>query len=401
MTGLSSRAHEPVMTGTMVTVGSSDTQPEGTSPARPPGPRSGLLVAAGLVVGLGLGILFTGGPGQSDEATTQDTSVGQPEADPVTTTTTTVATTTASRLATIVPGMLDTLITAAVDRNGVSVVTAWEPSDRSPSVRSLPGGDFAVDASFEWMAMSQPNRITDQQALWVGDENRMEPIASGVAGRPVWHTRRPGQLAWLEVRDGAPTIRTARFVAGQTAVPDGDISVEVGTALVAWTDAGFLLFQPSESTLTLLDEDGVELVTVPASGFVGAGVDMVAYIDAADGAVLATADLREGGTAPWGAECHRGEFNPLSGTLLLLCATAAGTDRVEYWVDGSAAGLQSAVEHPDIADIGFTSGGLGYAAQVDSLRPASTITFFIPALEEGTADVSYPGRIQHLVSVRG
>jgi hypothetical protein len=99
------------MASTMVTVGG--TESEETLPERDVGSRGVILVVGGLVAGLLLGVLFTG-PGPGDEAAPPETAVGVPAASPTTNpplTTTTTIEVVPSRLATMVPGMLDVLVT--------------------------------------------------------------------------------------------------------------------------------------------------------------------------------------------------------------------------------------------------------------------------------------------------
>ena len=385
----------------MVTVGGteSETQP----PARDDRTRGVVLVVGALVAGLLLGVLFTGGPRDEETAST-GTAVGEPAATPttnppLTTTTTEVV---PSRLATMVPGMLDVLVASAVNRNSSQVVTTWEPSGRAPTVEPLPWGVFIADSSATWLASGTTNRWVAGATLWVGNTAHMEPVTSTLASGPVWHTRFPGQLAWLETTPEGRFLYTAQFVAGQAATPRAVLAVDDRTNLIGWTSAGFLTtrYGPESGALELRDSAGeVQTTREIAAGPLAVGPNLIVATDIDGTQILLDHDLDAVGVAPWDADCNRAVWGPINRTVALHCGFGDG-QRFEYWQDPTRLTAPQFVRDGDeFADIGFTTNGTPYVATIETLRPSSTIVFYLAA-EDRTYEVAYPGLVVSLAAMR-
>lgn len=389
------------MTPTVVTVGGTETDNQ-TGPPREPRSRGLVLLVVGLGAGLVLGALFTGTT--PDEAGPTSTAVSEPDASPTTTVrlTTTTTDSAPTRLATMAPGMLDVLVTSAVDRNGMSVVTSWQPAGRGPTVEPLPWGDLIADASKTWLAFGGPNRWVAGRTLWVGNPAYMEPVTSQLLFGPVWHTRHPGTLAWVEGTFEGGTLMTTELVAGQLATPRAVTAVDASANLVGWNDVGFLTarFGPGSGTLELRGADGEVIETIEiAQGPITVGRDFVIVVDPDGDQILLDQTLTPVAAAPWGNDCQRAAWGPNGVTVALLCGF--GTDqRFEYWPDP----LTQSEPHfthsgEEYTDFGFASNGLPFVAWIESLRPASTILFYHPA-NGGEYEISYPGLAQWLESLQ-
>lgn len=390
------------MASTMVTVGG--TESEERLPAREDRSRGVILIVGGLVAGLLLGALFTGtGPGE--EVASPGSAVGEPDATPTTNpplTTTTTIEVVPSRLATMVPGMLDVLVAGAVNRNSVQVVTKWEPSGRAPTVEPLPWGVFSADSSATWLASGTTNRWVVGATLWVGNTGHMEPVTSSLASGPVWHTRFPGQLAWLETTPEGRTLVTAQFVAGQPAIPRAVIAVDDTTNLVGWTGAGFLTtrYGPGSGELEVRDSAGaVHTTREIATGPLAVGRSLIGATDLDGTQILLDQTLDTVGVAPWDPDCHRAVWGPIGRTVALHCGFGDG-QRFEYWQDPTRLTVPQFVrDGAEFADIGFTANGIPYFATIESLRPSSTIVFFLPS-EGESYEVPYPGLVVWLATLR-
>lgn len=391
------------MASTMVTVGG--TESEEQTPVRDDRSRAVILTVGGLVAGLLLGVLFTGaGPGE--EAASPGTAVGEPDATPTTTlppTTTTTIEVVPSRLATMVPGMLDVLVAGAVNRNSVQVVTKWEPSGRAPTVEPLPWGAFITDSSATWLASGSTNRWVTGATLWVGNAAHMEPVTSTLAGGPVWHTRFPGQLAWLEpTPEFGRNLMTAQFVAGQPATPRPLFAVEDTTNLVGFSDAGFLMtrYGPGSGELELRNEDGEVLASREiATGPLAVGGDLVLVTDPDGVQLLLDHQLNTVGLAPWAPDCSWATWGPNGSQVGLQCGF--GNDqRFEYW-DEPLTQSAPLFSHTgdEYADMGFTTNGTPFVVTIESLRPSSTIIFYLES-EGNSYEVEYPGLVQWLTTLR-
>lgn len=386
----------------MVTVGG--TESEEQLPVREERSRGVILIVGGLVAGLLLGVLFTGND-PVEESASPGTAVGEPAATPTTSpplTTTTATEVVPSRLATMVPGMLDVLVTGAVNRNSAQVVTKWEPSGRVPTVEPLPWGVFIADSSATWLASGTTNRWVVGATLWVGNTAHMEPVTSSLASGPVWHTRLPGQLAWLETTREGRTLMTAQFVAGQPAIPRAVLSVDDTTNLVGWTDAGFFTtrYGPGSGVLELRDDTGaVHTTTEIATGPLAVGRSLIVATDLDGTQILADHALTTVGVAPWDPDCHRAVWGPINRTVALHCGFGDG-QRFEYWQDPTRLTVPQFVHTgEEYADIGFTTNGTPYVATIETLRPSSTIIFYLAA-EDTTYEVPYPGLVVSLATVR-
>lgn len=379
----------------MVTIRGTESPPP---PSREPRSRATIFAAVGLGAGLALGALFTGGDRPAES--TPDTVVSEPDSSPTTTIVPTTTTTdvVVPRLATLVPGILDVLIASGIDLNGVQTVTVWELADRAPTRAALPWGELKPDASRSWLAVATPSRWIAGSSLWVGNPAFVEPITSELVGGPVWHARRPGNLAWVEDRGEGPLLMTAQFVPGRTTVPSPVVQLPETAALIGWWDTGLLV--QSETTLQLLDLDGA--VVGEATGVqavTGVGHDFVAILDAEGRVGTLDVTLSTLQLPGWDDDCTQVEWSPAGGAAGALCGFGS-VRRFEYWIDPFTTTAPTFVESGhEFVDLGFTTNGLPYAAWIGPIRLTSTIVFYHPTA--GSMFLDHPGRIQHLTSVAG
>lgn len=389
------------MTAQMVTV--RGTEPEQVDGGPGPRWRGLLLLVLGLVAGLTLGALFTGAdPGES--LGSDGTVVGEPDAAPTTTLRLTTTTTDGAptRLATMVPGLLDVLVTSAVDRNSGSVVTVWRPTGENPTVEPLPWGTLTADASRTWLATSTLGRWAAGRTLWIGNSAYMEPVTAHLVFEPVWHTRLPGQLAWIEDTPDGRALQTAQFVAGQPSSPRTVATVDGVTSLAAWTDGGIVTqrFDGQLGTLELRDDSGAVVTTRDIAAFLGAGRDLIAVIEADGSQALLDENLNLVAAAPWGTDCHRVAWGPNGLTVTVLCGFG-NAQRFEYWQDPLTLS-EPLFRHSgeEYTDFGFASNGLPFVVWIESLRPASTILFYSPA-DGSEHTITYPGLISSIETLQG
>jgi len=359
------------------------------------------LVVVGLLAGIVLGGLFTGtdaDPGGPAGTVVDEPNAAPPSTAPLTTTTTEVA---PVRLAEMVSGMLDTLVTSALDRTGMAVVTSWSPAARAPSIENLPWGNLVADASRGWLAFGGPNRWVTGQTLWVGNQAYMEPISSQLSGGYAWHTRLPGELAWIEATAEGRQLVVSRFLPGQIAIRRVVSELDDSIGLVGWTDTGYLTarYGPGDGVLELRDETGTVFRTLDiAAGPLAVGRDLMSIVDPDGIPTLVDSNLTPVAPAPWGTDCSRVQWGPVGLGVAVLCGF--GTEqRYEYWqnplVETVPTFLHSGMLY---ADFGFVSNGIPYVVWGESLRPSSTILFY-HTFEGAAFEVTYPGLVQWLETV--
>jgi hypothetical protein len=351
-------------------------------------------MAVGVVAGLTLGVLFTGGTRTGTP--TESTVVASPDADPPPPTTTTTNVAPPLRLGTMVPGMLDTLVATVFDRAGASIVTVWAPAGHAPSPEPLPWTRLTVDASERWLAGPTANRWTDQVTLWVGNTAYMEPV-SAVVGYPVWHPHVPGWLAWIDDSPGAPVLTVAEFIPGRVASPRAVGEVAPETTVAWWNDLGIVTVEWAESggQLQLRGEAGEVTHSFEIDRVLGTGRHVIAV--QTDGSqVLLDPQLNVITGVPWESDCTHVEFGPQNFSALLMCD---GT--VEYWLD-VVTDSEPVFQFPfsGYAGVGFTRDGIPYGFRVDPIRIATTIEFYFHA-QAAIYEVPHPGRVVWLEAVRG
>ena len=381
------------MGATMVTVSGT----ESDSPPEHPRSRGPILMVVGVVAGLTLGVLFTGGT--PTDTPTESTVVASPDADPPPPSTTTTNVDPPSRLGTMVPGMLDTLVATVIDRTGASIVTVWAPSGHAPVPEPLPWTRLTVDASERWLAGSTVNRWTDRATLWVGNTAYMEPVSAGLGGDPVWHPHVPGWLAWIEDSPGAPVLTIAEFIPGRVASPRAVGEVSPETTVAWWNDLGIVTVEWAESggKLQLRGEAGEVTRSLEIDHLLGTGRQVIAV--QTDGSqVLLDPQLNVVASVPWASDCTHVEFGPHGFNALLICDEKR---RVEYWLD-VVSDSEPVFQFPsaNYAGVGFTRDGIPYAFRVDPIRLATTIEFYIPT-QAVIYEVPHPGRVVWMEAVRG
>ncbi|MEX2280323.1 MAG: hypothetical protein WEA76_09575, partial [Acidimicrobiia bacterium] len=238
--------------------------------------------------------------------------------------------------------------------------------------------------------------------LWIGNAAYMEPVTSYLVFEPSWHTRLPGQLAWIEDTPEGRVLQTGEFVAGQPSSPRTVVAIDGVTSLAAWTDGGIVTqrFDDQLATLELRDETGVVGATRDIAAFLGAGRDLMAVIEADGSQALLDENLELVAAAPWGTDCHRVVWGPNGLTVAVLCGFG-DAQRFEYWQDPLTQS-QPLFTHSgeEYTDFGFASNGLPFVVWIESLRPASTILFYQPA-NGGEYMITYPGLVESLESLQG
>ncbi len=385
----------------MITVGGSESE-SGQRSAAPPPVRGGpLLAAAGLAVGLTMGIVFAGGDTEpAVTTTTQIETVISPSASPTTTTTTIPVP--VSRLATMAPGLIDTLVVMSVDPAGFDGITVWEPSGRNPVPANLPVGDLDVDSGHQWLAALTRPRYSDRGSLWVGNSAYMEPLAIDVLGM-VWHRRLPGQIVWSEAREGTVELLRAELLPGRSAVPAVIGPIPEGSVPVWWTDIGVVIADPFARALHLVDDEGAIVRSLPVEQFI-AGSDTVAAIVSTGGtSQLVTSDLVTRIEAPWDAACREGSFagfEPDDELLALHCLREEDAT-FEVWNLGQGPPEQTAsISVVNASDPGWTADSrLAYIAEAHPLRPSSDLIFVRPRTGEEMR-ISHQGWVLQMESLR-
>jgi hypothetical protein len=359
-------------------------------------------MVVGVVAGLILGALFTGGT--PNDTSPDSTVVASPDAEPPPPTTTTTNVAPPARLATMVPGMLDSLVVTAIDRTGTSVVTVWDPAGQAPTPEALPWTRLRSDVSGTWLAGSTPNRWTDQRTLWVGNKAYMEPVSTLGGADFVWHPRLPGWLAWIDDSAGAPALTIAQFIPGRVANPQlvGEVSPE--TTVVWWNDLGIVTMEWIEAAaavgqLQLRGNAGEVTHSIEIDFVLGTGRQVIAVqIDGKQ--VLLDQQLNVVAGVPWAGDCDQVEFGQHGFNALVMCYDL-NTRRVEYWLD-LVTDSEPVFQFPsaNYADVGFRTDGVPYAFRVDPVRLATTIEFYMP-LQGEVYEVAYPGRAMWIEAVRG
>lgn len=390
----------------MITVGGTEPASE-ERPEPPPARRqTPLLAVAGLAVGLTMGVVFVGGDSEpAVTTTTQIDTVISPSASPTTTTTTIRVP--VSRLATMAPGLTDTLVMASVESSGIDGMTVWDPAGRSPVPANLPVGQMAVDSTHQWLASLTSPRYSDRGALWVGNAAYVEPLAVDVVGM-VWHSRLPGELAWAELDGEQTRLLRAGLVPGRPANPVELATLPVPMVPVWWTDTGVVVLDESTATLALVG-DGELTGALPVAEFVAGSPSLAAIIDADGIPRLVAPDLTVIGPAPWDPSCRSGSFAPLGFDPLWIALHCQNPDGsiLELWSVDLSSLEQGQVSEPVVTlevangvDPGWTSdGGLAYIANPHPLRPSTELIFVRPTT--GTVmTVTHPGRVTQIESLR-
>ena len=390
----------------VITVGGAET--DDTTPPGGGGPaRSALLFAAGgLLVGLTFGVVFAGG--DTEPATTTTTipdTVISPSASPTTTTTTVPVR--VERLATMAPGLTDTLVTVSVESSGVDGVTVWEPMNRSPAGSSLPIGSMSTDSLHQWLATVTTPRYSERGALWVGNAAYLEPLAVDVLGM-AWHSRLPGELVWTEWSDDEIRLMATNLVPGRPSVPLLLTVLDEPLVPVWWTDAGIVLIDAASTRLTLLAADteslGPDAGSLDIDAFVAGSPSVGAIVTPDNEAVIIAPDLSIVSPAPWDSSCRSGSFTSFgTGSSLALSCRGNAESTFEIYGIGGEDQLVTTdfiLEVPNGADPGWTSdGSLAYVTNANPLRP-STELIFVRQVDGSVLTVTHPGRVIEMESLR-
>ena len=246
------------MTGNVKVVeDGAEAPPESRSPHGP----NWFWVTVGLVIGLGLAVVFfTAG---SDEPAEPVETVPTPELDePAESDSETLSPTPSQEepegISEVVAGFPDTLV-AVTQLSGSSLGQLTWPREGPPRVEDLPGF-FTSNADFDFsgrmLAMGAPVPDTGRMLLSVGTALRIQPLAADVTSF-AWHDSEAGRLAYSQIVADQwllSVIDTSRN-------PDLiTIRGEQGGALVAWGDWGFAIQDGDE--VTFLSRSGEALTAL-------------------------------------------------------------------------------------------------------------------------------------------
>ncbi len=353
--------------------------PAGAEPDEPEGGvrrRRGAagLVLVGLVVGVVLGGLFG-----SARAPTLPTTVPEEEpvvAPPSFTTTTTRVPRDVTRLATMVPGLVDgVVITIPADLGGRQV-WVWEASAEAPTPRPLPGGELAADLGGLWLSSVTPSRFSIGNALWIGDDDRMDPAATNVIGA-TWSSSLPARVIWSEITSTAETVLVEAELRTRGSPQRRVIArIPPGAYPVWWTEAGVVV--ATSRRLTFIDDAG--RVAAQADGTFLAGGSTFGVAELGGSVQLVSADLTPLMEVPWGRDCGIVSFSPTDpGTVAVVCGAAADS-RLEVWTMGDTEGsgweVAVTVEGVDrVVPAWSPDGRFVASASTDRFRPRSDLVF--------------------------
>ncbi len=384
------------------TVTDSPITPVGVEPDKPqrgPGGRRGgaALLVVGVIAGLLLGGLFGSVPEASETTVAEDEPVAAP---PSFTTTTPATVPKPPRLATLVPGLVDAVVVTAPADLGGRQVWVWEATESAPGPRPLPGGEIRNDLSARWLAAITPSRFSIANALWVGDDSRMDPAATNVISA-VWSRTRPAEVIWSEITSTAETVLVrARFL--EQAQPERTAIARIppGSYPVWWNDEGVVVTTTRE--LTFIDRNGNGTTQIEGR-FLGGGVTQGVVVGTDGTAHFVDRDLAGNAAVPWGPDCTTVSFSPVAGdTVAVVCDGDEGS-RLEVWWRREDGLFQLTVAVDGVDDIlpAWTPDGRFVITAVpDRLRPRSDL-LFVEAATGAKVQVPFRARILGLAVARG
>lgn len=118
--------------------------------------------------------------------------------------------------------------------------------------RAMNGGEGVVlDATGQFVAMSEEVPGVDGQVLTLGRFNLMRPVAPGVTGY-AWHDSKSGQLAFTAESGGEWSLQRVTPTFFPSTVVTGSLD---GSVVAAWGDWGFALQAP-DRRVRLLNPEG-------------------------------------------------------------------------------------------------------------------------------------------------
>ncbi len=332
------------------------------------------LALAGLVAGLLLGGLFGRVEGPAIPTTSPES---EPVAPPPSLTTTTARAREVSRLATLVPGLVHGLAIVTPADLGGHRVWVWEASAEGATPRPLPGGEIANDLGATWLSSLTPSRFTIGNALWIGDDDRMDPAATNVIWA-TWSRTTPARVIWSEVTSTAETVLVEAEFREQAQPQRAAIArIPPGSYPVWWTDRGVVVTTTRE--LTAIDPSGGVVAQMEAA-FLGGGIAYGVVMPDDGPGRFVTVDLDPVGPVPWGPECGTVAFSPLATDVLaVVCGDGEGA-RLEVWAGGGSGvmDLEPVVTVPGVDAIlpaWSPDGRFVVTAVTDRFRPRSDLVF--------------------------
>lgn len=158
---------------------------------------SWLLVTAGFVVGLGLGVLVVGSGPETTDASTQDTIAPD---DPAL-----VTDPDGLGAGEVIPDFPDALVVVSGTVGTALQHVLW-PNHAPMRVLPMTSGDrVELDAGAQHVAISTAVPGLDGAVLSIGRGNDVSPVAPGVNGY-VWHDTTPGSLGYTVESDGTTQL---------------------------------------------------------------------------------------------------------------------------------------------------------------------------------------------------
>jgi hypothetical protein len=283
-------------------------------------------LAIGLVIGLGLAVVFVA-PLASPAPTTADAS-SAPEvpADPETPTS-------ELGVAQVVEGFPDALVALTETQAGSLSYLLWPHS--GPSVaRPLPvtlSSEVELDASGTWIATATVVPGNEGLVLSVGKPSGMSPLTSGV-GSFAWHDSEEGLLAYTAVGDGEWGLWT---VGANRKPAPAPISGPEGGIVADWGDWGWAIVDPAAAAFTLFNSSGEVRTTregVPydshSGGWLLVGAGQVEMVSSGGGVSVVSELPPELGAPMGGAISPDGAKVAIVGDAGLLLTDVDGAEAV-------------------------------------------------------------------------
>lgn len=229
------------------------------SPAeRQPTRPSWLLVLVGFVVGLGLGVLVI----RPDlDPAEQEGAVTSPSIPASTTTTILEEVPQSVGVAAAIPGFPDTMVAVAGTSSSSLSHLVW-PLRGDLVDRSMTGGSgVALDATSNFIALSQEVPGLDGRLLSMGRFNTMLPVAAEVLSY-AWHDSTSGSLSYMTNGPEGTILYTVRTDFQSIEVAE---IAERNVAIIGWGDWGWAV-QRNGSEIVFLNREGELAGTEPGVG---------------------------------------------------------------------------------------------------------------------------------------
>ncbi len=330
--------------------------------------RSIVWMVPGIAAGIALGFLLASSFSAVDGAA--DLPVGLVE---TTETETSPSTRPAEGLSVLVPGFDSVLIAFQVFPSSTEMLV-WPPRGR-PYANPFPAGLWGprFDVARDSVSLAGRGRIGRGNVLYVGNQNTVDPLATGVLGY-AWHDGEPDRLAWNVAWPPDREGDVYRYRLGEPE-PELVLRAAPGQQVVSWGTWGYALQTYGLGAAIQILDDGGGVIGPSTPGLLldttAAGTLLIEGAGESAGLRLTGPDLSEGTLLAGAAgETVAARFDP-SGSLAARLARRGEATYLEVWdVEGNR------VEEVQV--------GEGYAAEwspdsrfviVAERRPASLVFF--------------------------